>query len=224
MATIKYTESFTKNFFEQLACQKNQFVCGIDEVGRGCLAGPVVACAAILKQPHTSYELKDSKLLSAAKREQAFTWLTKNCWYAIALVPNRDIDEHNIYQATLKAMKRAFLQLTTQLHKPPNTVLVDAMPLNLDNTAYHDLPIYHFPFGEQKSSSIAAASIIAKVLRDKLMITYNHYFPGYLMNVHKGYATKKHKLALCHGISILHRKSFIKKIPNTIQKNLSVLD
>lgn len=209
MPTIKYREKFNKNSFEIQAWQKNQFICGIDEVGRGCLAGPVVTAAAILLPGKKHPLLKDSKLMTKKELFKAYTWLKKNSWSAVAIVHNRDIDRFNIYYATLRAMRRAVLQLFIKGHIP-STILVDAMPLNLSNTAYQDMMIYHFPFGERKSSSIAAASIIAKVTRDTIMAHFNSCLPGYHLDSHVGYSTKSHQKAIKEkGKTIIHRSSYV---------------
>lgn len=209
MPTIKYREKFNKNSFEIQAWQNNQLVCGIDEVGRGCLAGPVVTAAAILRPGKKHPLLKDSKLLDKKELEKAFKWLIKNSWSATALVHNRDIDRFNIYYATLRAMRRAVLQLFTKVQLP-SIILVDAMPLQLQNTAYHNSMIYHFPSGERKSSSIAAASIIAKITRDNIMKYFNSCFPGYSLASHVGYSTKSHQQAIkAKGKTIIHRSSYV---------------
>lgn len=201
-----------KNSHEYFAWEQNQVVCGIDEVGRGCLAGPLVTAAVILP-PNTSYRLlKDSKEMSLEERLQAHKWITKNCYYSYGVVHHRLIDKHNIWHATLIAMRRAVMNLLAIAPKP-QSIVVDAMPLNLQNSCYNNIPIHHFPFGEKKSSSIAAASIIAKVKRDAMMEQMNQYFPHYIWYTNKGYGTKKHKWALAqHGSVILHRKTYLKNL------------
>ena len=158
--------NFNKNHYENAAWDVQSVVCGIDEVGRGCLAGPLVAAAVILPIGKNSRLIKDSKLMEAPDREKAAKWIRKHCIYAIGIVHNRLIDQHNIYQADLIAMKKALVNLLAICPQVPSTILVDAMPLQLSDTNFKDIPVHYFPFGESKSSSIAAASIIAKVTRD----------------------------------------------------------
>lgn len=209
MPTIRYKERFNKNHFEHTAWAENKLICGIDEVGRGCLAGPVVVAAVILFPNKTHRLLKDSKELEKEEREKVYPWILKNSWHATGFIHNRAIDNHNIYFSTLIAMKRAFIQLMT-LAPQPHQILVDAMPLRLTNTAYEHIDVLHFPFGEKKSSSIAAASIVAKVTRDNLMHYFEQAFPGYALGKHKGYATPTHRnLVNDLGHSVIHRLNFI---------------
>lgn len=201
-----------KNDLEHAAWQQGQYVCGIDEVGRGCLAGPLVTAAVILPLNKTSRLLLDSKLLSEEERHKGALWIGKHCWYAYGIVDNRTIDRYNIYHATLIAMKKALVNLLATGPRP-SIILVDAMPLKLDDTGYLDIPVHYFPKGERKSSSIAAASIIAKVKRDELMSKFNEIFPGFHFDEHKGYSTKKHKDTLKDlPPLIIHRQSFLHKI------------
>lgn len=204
----------TKNFFEQKAWAENNFVCGIDEVGRGCLAGPLVVGAVILP-PNTTYPLlKDSKILTEEEREKAYKWIVRTCTWSIGHATPDTIDQINIYQATLLAMKRALLSLLTHLpfsEKQLAYVLIDAMPLSIENTIVPaSLTFCHFNYGETFSTSIAAASIVAKVTRDRIMHQYATHFPGYDFEKHKGYGTKTHieKLSV-YGASAIHRKTFI---------------
>jgi ribonuclease HII len=148
--------------------------------------------------------------MSAEERLKAYAWITAHCRYQIGIVHHRIIDQHNIWHATILAMKKALVNLLAQLNKPPGAILVDAMPLKLSDTGFYDIPVYHFPKGEQKSSSIAAASIVAKVTRDALMEKYETLFPGYDLKQHKGYATKIHQNHIHElGHSIIHRESFL---------------
>jgi ribonuclease HII len=214
---VQPTIKLTKNFFEKKAWAEELFVCGIDEVGRGCLAGPLVVGAAIVPANTTYKLLKDSKILSESQRNEAYAWITKHCTWAIGYASPSVIDTINIYQATLFTMKKAYLNLITQLPFPPEKlryVLVDAMPLNLSSVAHHpSLEVFHFNYGEQFSSSIAAASIVAKVTRDRLMEKIHHLFPDFDFCHNKGYATKNHIAALlAHGPTIIHRSSFISNI------------
>ncbi len=211
MATIRYKIRFNKDYFEKRAWNSTQLICGIDEVGRGCLAGPVMVGAVILKPNKVNRLIKDSKLLNENEREKAYKWIIKNSWHAVSLVHNRSIDDHNIYQATLMAMRRAFLQLMAQSNQRPESVLVDAMPLSLRNTAFEAIDVLHFPFGEKKSSSIAAASIVAKVTRDRMMKRLDKHLHGYDFSSNKGYASPYHKkMVRSLGYTVLHRINFLR--------------
>ena len=206
MATIKRKPDFQKNLYEREAWQRSELVCGVDEVGRSCLSGPVVAAAAILRPRARHTLLKDSKVMSASQREEAYLWLMKNSTYAVGITHHRLIDTHNIYHATLIAMKRALIQVLTLAPQQPSVILVDAMPVKLPL----EIPVIHFPFGESKSTSIAAASIIAKVTRDALMARIDDITPGYAYSNNKGYGTKAHREGIDQeGLTILHRMSFI---------------
>lgn len=199
----------TNGQFEATAWTLNEVICGIDEVGRGCLAGPLVAAAVILP-PHMNHPLlKDSKVMSEPERLEAYAWITGNAWYATGIVHHRIVDNHNVWQATLIAMKKAFIHVTTRCPWRPSAVVIDAMPLKLIDTSYADIPVYAFCKGESLSPSIAAASIIAKVKRDALMKRLNTIFPGYYFADHKGYATEKHTIALwAQPKSLVHRITF----------------
>ncbi len=229
MVATRFFDSFNKDKFEKEAWSTQLLVCGLDEVGRGPLFGPVVAAAVIL--PGRSHRcLKDSKVMSPAERLKAFDWIQKNCWTATAIIHNRKIDAVNIYQATLQALRRAFMQLMIRHQVPVSTILVDAMPLSLENTSHEKINLFYFPFGEKKSSSIAAASIVAKVTRDALIVRLDSTFPDYFLAQHKGYATSLHYQQLVKkGAGILHRTSFLKKLSLAVdeeifQQTLGVLD
>lgn len=201
-----------KNFYEKAAWQGKSFVCGIDEVGRGCLAGPLVSSAVILPIGCRYSNLADSKLMSKGQRDLAYKWITKNCFYGIGVVSSSEIDKYNIWQATLIAMKRATMNLLAIFPSKPSAFLIDAMPLKLLDTSYKNIPVFHFNKGESKSTSIAAASIVAKVTRDRLMQMFDSIFPNYGLAKHKGYGTKKHKDSVIkNGHSIIHRVSFLGK-------------
>ena len=210
-STTRITAKFNKNFFEQQFWAKNELICGVDEVGRGCLAGPVVTAAVILPLGKTSRLLNDSKLMTQEEREKAFKWIEEHCRTSIGIINHRLIDTHNIYQASLMAMKKAVINLFAQTPILPGAILVDAMPLRLTHTAYEDMPVYHFYYGEKLSSSIAAASIVAKVTRDALMRRLETNMPGYRFAQHKGYATPLHKQALADMTihSLIHRETFL---------------
>lgn len=207
---MKQPANFEKNSFERIAWTSKTCVVGIDEVGRGCLAGPLVTGAVILPLNTEPDFLQDSKKMTAKQREQAAAWIQSHCRYQIGMINHRAIDEHNIYQATLLGMKKALVNLLAQpgtVH--PSAILVDAMPLKIDDLAY-TIPVHNFIKGEERSSSIAAASIIAKVARDRIMDQLSHIFPGYSLEKHKGYATKVHGAAIrATQHSLIHRVSFL---------------
>ena len=217
---------FSKNYFEISAWKKSNYVCGIDEVGRGCLAGPLVTCAAILSQNTTHNLLKDSKILTEKERNIAYKWLIKNCFYSIAISSHKKIDSLNIYQTTIQTMKKALLQLleiTPFLYNQIKYILIDAMPLSLkEYNIYKNIEIHSFNKGESLSISIAAASIIAKVERDKLMKNVNSIFPKLNLEKHKGYGTAEHlDILTTYGPSIIHRSTFISKILKKEENNES---
>ena len=207
-------ERFNKNYFEQAAWTANQVICGLDEVGRGCLAGPVVTAAVILPPGKTHRLLKDSKLMTSDERIQAYAWIKKYCWYATGIVHHRTIDDRNVWHATLIAMKKALVHLLATAPQQPSKIITDAMPLNLFDTAYKDIPVHYFPFGERRSSTIAAASIVAKVTRDAMMRRMDTLFPGYLLASHKGYGTPPHKKIIREGGQhlIIHRDSYLARM------------
>jgi len=178
-------------------------VAGVDEAGRGPLAGPVVAAAAILPQFERYSILKDSKTIKENKREEIYEFLINlpGFVYAISVVDHDTIEEINIRRATLYAMKEAVLKLSTR----PDFVLIDG------RDGIKELDIAHQPIikGDSLSQSIAAASIIAKVERDRLMRTYDARYPEWGFKKHKGYGTKAHREAIMqYGLSPIHRKTF----------------
>ncbi|MBI2344556.1 ribonuclease HII [Candidatus Dependentiae bacterium] len=192
--------------------KENKIVCGIDEAGRGCMAGPVVIAAAILK-PNTKHKfLIDSKKLTDKQLIFMYNWLLDKCIFSVSIASPRLIDQYNIYQTTARHMRLALLHVLNNSTRP-NLIAVDAMPINLQNTPYHDIEIVSMTQGESKSTSIAAASIIAKVTRDKLMLRLETSFPGYDLNKHKGYCTSLHKKnTLSLKPSIIHRNSYLEWI------------
>jgi ribonuclease HII len=208
MATSHIKSDMHSTYFEDHAWAYNKTLCGIDEVGRGCLAGPVV-CAAVILHPHAYHkDLKDSKKLSEKKRNNVYKWLEKNSFYAVSFTDNRTIDHINIYQATLKAMNHAFMNISHTIGSYPDIAVVDAMPLTIERA---DTDIYYFNKGEDKSCSIAAASIIAKVTRDHLMKRLSNTYTQYGFESHKGYGTARHVDALNqHKHTIIHRVRFLK--------------
>ncbi|WP_008826394.1 ribonuclease HII [Haloplasma contractile] len=177
-----------------------KYICGIDEVGRGPIAGPVVAAAVILPRDFYLPGLNDSKKLTAKKREQFYKEIISNAiTYGIGVCTVNEIDHDNIYNATKVAMERAIKQLTIV----PDHLLIDAMTLPIDHKQTSIIK------GDAKSISIAAASIIAKVSRDQYMKKLSLRYPEYGFETNSGYGTKKHIDALNqHGITPIHRKSF----------------
>ncbi|WP_313630171.1 ribonuclease HII [Enterococcus devriesei] len=177
-----------------------QAICGIDEVGRGPLAGPVVAAAVILNEDHTILGLNDSKQLSAHKREELVKEIKQNARaIGIGEATAEEIDQLNIYQATKVAMQRAIDHLAIA----PDCLLIDAMVLE------NGLPQEKIIKGDARSVSIAAASIIAKVYRDEWMADYGEQYPAYGFAKNAGYGTKEHLQAIEEqGILPIHRKTF----------------
>ena len=167
--------------------QNIELIAGVDEVGRGPLVGPVVACAAILPVNYELKGLNDSKKLTEKKREELYPILIRDAIsYGIGIIDEKIIDEVNIYEASKLAMYEAINNLKVK----PQHVLIDAMKLDLD------VPSTSIIKGDAKSLSIAAASVIAKVTRDHMMIELDKKYPMYGFAKHKGYPTKKHLKAL----------------------------
>ena len=173
-------------------------IAGVDEVGRGCLAGPVIAASVILKRPIKG--LMDSKKLSLKKREDLSQVIIENSIYAIGTADNQEIDQINILQASLLAMQRSL----EKLYVKPKKVLVDGA--HIFETS---IEIESIVGGDNLIPSISAASIVAKVYRDKLMMAYSREFPNYGFHKHKGYPTKFHKEMLKrYGLTRIHRRTF----------------
>lgn len=181
----------------------HNIIAGVDEAGRGPLAGPVVAAAVVLPKNVLIPGLNDSKKLSASQRDRLYDEiLQKALSYSVGIVDEKTIDETNILKAAKKAMKIAVEELTNK----PDIILVDAE--NIDGIPYKQVPIIK---GDSLSISIAAASIIAKVTRDRLMDKLDQKYPGYGFSKHKGYGTKEHIDAIKKdGICPIHRVSFTK--------------
>ncbi|MGI8315107.1 ribonuclease HII [Halobacillus mangrovi] len=195
-----------KQYDEMMAYEKENyykgkaFIAGIDEAGRGPLAGPVVAAAVILPEDFYLEGLNDSKKLSLDQREQFFKEILNSADTGRGIVTSEEIDRLNIYQATKLAMKRA----VNDLFQSPDHLLIDAVTLD-------DLPLTQTNIvkGDQKSVSIAAASVIAKVIRDRMMADLHSKYPMYQFVSNQGYGTKEHLKALeTHGPSPYHRRSF----------------
>ncbi|MBU0548023.1 MAG: ribonuclease HII [Candidatus Omnitrophica bacterium] len=189
-------------------------VIGVDEAGRGPLAGPVVAAAVLLKDFCFSNRIDDSKKLSPIKRRNAFFEIKNKSLYAIAVVGHKQIDRINILQATILAMRRAISRLAMELGPSELKrvfILIDGnMRFKLA------LPYQSIVKGDAKSLSIAASSILAKVYRDGLMEKYHKIYPDYGFDKHKGYPTAEHRMILRRiGPSAIHRKSFLKCLEKT---------
>jgi ribonuclease HII len=176
-------------------------VAGVDEVGRGCLAGPVVAAAVVLDPRRYVPRICDSKTVLAPERARLYERITRAaCCWAVAACDPGEIDEINIHRASLRAMQRAVLSLVPL----PDFVLVDAFRVP-------DLPMAQrgVLHGDTRCTAIAAASIVAKVTRDRMMVELHHADPRYGFDRHKGYATRDHLDAVSRfGYSTVHRRSF----------------
>ena len=179
-------------------------ICGVDEAGRGPLAGPVCAAAVILPKGLEIPGLTDSKKLTDKKRRELFPVIKELAVaYGIGLASHEEIDEINILQATYLAMERALAQLSVK----PDIALIDG-----NRAKDFGLPVRTVVKGDSLSMNIAAASILAKVTRDDMMLELAEKYPEYGFEVHKGYGTKAHYEALrAHGASEIHRKTFLKK-------------
>ena len=179
-------------------------ICGVDEAGRGPLAGPVCAAAVILPDGIEIPGLTDSKKLTDKKRRELFPVIKEQAVaYGIAFASHEEIDEINILQATYLAMERALAQLSVK----PDIAMIDG-----NRAKDFGLPVQTVVKGDSLSANIAAASILAKVSRDDLMLELAGKYPEYHFEVHKGYGTKAHYEALrAYGASPVHRKTFLKK-------------
>ncbi len=202
-------------------------IAGIDEAGRGALAGPVVAGAVILPNILTKRRshipcwspyvrrpadadclIADSKMLSPEQRDVAYTWIVEHCAFGVGIVDNVAIDTHGILRATEQAMQLALDELRTNIQ--PTSLLIDG------RDAFHfDCPHTSVIRGDSIHPCIAAGSIIAKVTRDRLMKEWHHTYPDYLFHEHKGYGAEVHRLRIMkHGPCPLHRRSFLRNILN----------
>lgn len=190
-----------KALLDKKLWKKHSHLAGVDEAGRGPLAGPVVAAAVILERNFYNSEIDDSKKLSPAKREKLYALITNIALsYSFGIVDPEIIDEINILNATKRAMRQAINGLKIL----PNLVLIDAVTIT-------DLPFRQISIikGDTLSLSIAAASILAKVKRDTIMQKYHKIYPMYQFNKHKGYPTKLHRQCIKeHGPCPIHRKTF----------------
>ena len=179
----------------------NKIIAGVDEVGVGPIAGPVVAAAVILNPAKKIYKLRDSKILSSTQRDILYSRIMQNALdVAIGISSVEEIDELNIFHATMLAMQRAINSLVMK----PELVLIDGR-----SKPSIDFPVQTIVKGDQTVKCISAASIIAKVTRDTMMNNYHKEFPLYSFDQHKGYSTKLHqRLVIQHGVTAIHRRSF----------------
>ena len=188
-------------FENELYSKGINYIGGVDEVGRGPLIGPVVACCCVLPKGFVLEGLTDSKKLTEKKRDEYYEYLIHNTIYGLGIIGAEKIDEVNIYEATKLAMYEAIANVRKQVNL--EYVLIDAMPLDLD------IPTNSIIKGDAKSISIAAASVIAKVTRDRMMIELDKKYPMYGYAKHKGYPTKAHIEAMHkYGLIDGYRKSY----------------
>ena len=198
----RYLLKNEKKFFEDVT---NNII-GVDEVGRGALCGPVVSCSVLLKKEILQFDLvnqiNNSKKISEKKRKTLSNFIKKNSTFYFGIASNLEIDEINILQATILSMKRSLKNFCN--HK--NKTKIDGQ-----KTFHHNNNTFFIKKGDQKSISIASASILAKTFRDKLICNYGNEYPEYDLCSNKGYGTKKHFKAIKHfGITPIHRKSFLR--------------
>ena len=194
-------KAFDKKYFSK----DIKYIAGVDEAGRGPLAGPVVAAAVIFRKITFIKGVNDSKLLTEKQREALYDKIISSAIaYSVSIVEHVVIDEVNILNATLRAMK----QSVDDLKVKPDLVLVDG-----NRKFYSEIPVFTIVKGDSKSFSIAAASILAKVTRDRLMKKLSVEYPVYLWEQNKGYPTRRHREIIKKvGPSPIHRKSFLKNI------------
>ena len=192
------TDKYCSNEYEHRAWQEDKLLIGIDEAGRGPLAGPLVVAGVIFPIGYENKEIYDSKALSEKKRDHLFELIKEEALhFEIMIVSEEDIDKYDIYHADQRAMSQIALNSSAEI------VLTDAMPLDIDKE------VISLVKGDQKSISIAAGSILAKVTRDRIMKEYDLIYPEYGFAKNKGYPTKAHLEALDkYGITPIHRKSF----------------
>ena len=194
-----------KNFDKKYLDENKKYLAGTDEAGRGPLAGPVVAAAVILPKDFYDDRINDSKKLSAKLREELFNVIQKNALaYSYTVISHKKIDEINILKASLLAMKTSVKKLNPQ----PQIILVDG-----NKSFTYDADVISIIKGDSKSLSIASASIIAKVVRDRIMMKLAIIYPHYGWERNKGYSTAEHiDAVLKYGACSIHRKTFLKKI------------
>lgn len=195
-----------KKIEEEIYSEGNELICGIDEAGRGPLAGPVVVAAVVMPKDSMIEGVNDSKKISEKKRELLYEKIIEEAiTYGVGIIDQKEIDKINILNATKEGLTMA----VSELDPKPNLIIVDA--LNKINTL--GIPYKSIVKGDAKCYSIAAASIIAKVTRDRIMRQWDEVYPQYGFGKHKGYGTAEHIKAIKeHGICPLHRMSFVKNI------------
>ena len=195
---MKKTVKVCPNDYDHASWEKGKLVLGIDEAGRGPLAGPLVAAGVVFPIGYENPDIYDSKAISEKKREQLFDLIQEDALeFEIRIVSPAEIDRYNIYRAD----QMAFLAIAEELEA--DLILTDAMPITIDK------PVVPLVKGDQKSISIAAGSILAKVTRDRIMKEYDALYPQYGFAKHKGYPTKAHLAALeKYGITEIHRRSY----------------
>ncbi len=190
-----------ERFEKGISPKKYKVVAGVDEAGRGPLAGPVVACAVILKKRQFTVKIFDSKKLSLSARQRAYAQIMKRAYIGVGIVDNKIIDKKNILQATIIAIQKALDNLAVE----PNYLLVDGRfrPGSFNCVSRNVIG------GDNRCFSIACASIVAKVTRDRLMSYYSALYPQYGFQRNHGYYTQEHLRAIKkHGITPIHRRSF----------------
>ena len=198
MDRFKNDKGETKESLKNL--KKYKIIAGVDEVGRGCLAGPVVSASVILKKDFQIKNLKDSKKLTFEQRMEVSKDIKNNSFFSIGVASVKEIEKLNILQASLLSMKRAILSLP----KKPDLVLVDGI-----FAPKISIKCKTVVKGDEKIKCISAASILAKVYRDKVMIRMSKKFKNYSWNKNFGYGTKQHMLGLKkYGLTTMHRKNF----------------
>ncbi|MBP9853916.1 MAG: ribonuclease HII [Candidatus Omnitrophica bacterium] len=200
-------------FEQSVKSEGYRWIIGIDEAGRGPLAGPVVASAVAVRHYNFESKIADSKKISPLQREKAFREIFEKSYVGVGIINETVIDDINILQATFMAMNNAVSQLIRSLdkedeahdHRTKTCLLIDG------NRFKTDLPINYKTIvdGDAKVFSIACASIVAKVIRDRILMAYDRIYPEYGFKDHKGYGTLGHRQAISrHGFSAIHRKSF----------------
>ncbi len=202
-----------RDYENQCSKQGYKLIAGCDEAGRGPLAGPLVASAVIFPLDYNNPLINDSKKLSSKVREELYDEIINNAIsYEIVVLSNEDVDKLNPYRASQIAMTKCIENIQIK----PDVILTDAMPL-----PKLDIPVIDIIKGDAKSITIAAASILSKVTRDRLMIELDSQYPNYDFKNNKGYGTKKHLNALEeYGYCLIHRKTY-EPIKSMIQKQLS---
>lgn len=203
-----------KAFENELYAEGIRYIAGVDEVGRGPLAGPVVAACVVLPEDFDVLGVDDSKKLSEKKRDELYDIILEQALcYGIGIVDNEVIDEINILQATKLAMRQAVKKADEQLAQHIKGAKIEHVLFDAMEIKEVEKPQQKIIKGDAKSISIAAASIIAKVTRDKMMVELSEIYPYYAFERNKGYGTKAHYEGISeHGITPIHRKTFLKKI------------